>query len=160
MSWNSRTPDLLEPVVFTGPGGPFLPEAASIRPDPTTGRGGITPRLLALVAQLQTHGWRLSCWDPHQQNPHSDHPRGRACDVFPGTVGVLPSRAEKARTDNLVAGLQASAGQTGIHYLIWYGRIWNVSRADEGWRPYNGGGIYDPASITGGHYDHIHISVY
>jgi len=129
-------------------------------PDPSTGRGCITPRLLALVIQLQSRGWRLSCWDPHLRNPNSDHPKGRACDVFPGRIGVRPSIAETARGDALVTALQASAEQTGIHYLIWYGRIWSLDRDDEGWRPYNGGGAYDPTSITGGHYDHIHVSVY
>ncbi len=48
-----------------------------------------------------------------------------------------------------------------MSYLIWYGRIWSVERADEGWRPYNGaGGIYDETSVTGGHYDHVHVSMY
>lgn len=28
-----------------------------------------------------------------------------------------------------------------------------------GWRPYNGGGMHDPADVTGGHYDHLHITV-
>lgn len=27
-------------------------------------------------------------------------------------------------------------------------------RASEGWRPCTGGGMHDPASITGGHHDH------
>jgi len=49
--------------------------------------------------------------------------------------------------------------QIGVHYLVWYGRIWSVERAADGWRPYNGGGVYDPGDITGGHYDHLHISV-
>jgi hypothetical protein len=145
---------------FTGPGGTFTPEECSVVPDPSTGRGCLTPRMLALETQLKAQGWRLSCWDPHPQNPDSDHPKGRACDAFPGQGGVLPTAAEKARGDTLAAALQASAKQTGLNYLIWYGQIWSVTHADEGWRPYNGGGVYDPASITGGHYDHIHISVY
>jgi len=52
-----------------------------------------------------------------------------------------------------------------VHYLIWYGRIWNADRTHEGWRPYQGAGVYNttpttPDGITGGHYDHVHISVY
>jgi len=145
---------------FTGPGGTFAPQACSVIPDPSTGRGCLTPRMLALETQLKAQGWRLSCWDAHAWNPTSDHPLGRACDVFPGKGGVLPTAAQKARGDALVAALQASAKQTGVHYLIWYGRIWDIERAHEGWRTYNGGGVYDPHDITGGHYDHIHISVY
>ena len=30
---------------------------------------------------------------------------------------------------------------------------------DEGWRPYNGGGMHDPGDVTGGHYDHLHVTV-
>jgi len=143
-----------------GPGGTFRPEACSVRPDPTTGRGCLTPRTLNIATQLMAQGWNLSCWDEHAWNPTSDHPLGRACDVFPGPGGVLPTADQKARGDSLAATLQASAAQTGVSYLIWYGQIWTAERADQRWRPYNGGGIYDPGSITGGHYDHIHISVY
>lgn len=143
----------------TGPGGSFLPEACSVRPDPTTGRGCLTPRTLNIATQLMAQGWRISCWDAHAWNPDSDHPRGKACDVFPGRGGVLPDAAEKAQGDALAASLQAGAAQTGVSYLIWYGQQWSVARADEGWRPYGGGGVYDPSSITGGHFDHVHISV-
>jgi len=53
----------------------------------------------------------------------------------------------------------------GVHYLIWYGRIWNTERAREGWRPYRGAGVYNtipstPDGVTGGHFDHVHISVH
>ncbi|MDP9437052.1 MAG: hypothetical protein M3P93_18445 [Actinomycetota bacterium] len=143
----------------SGPGGAFAPEACSIRPDPTTGRGCLTPRTLNIATQLMAQGWSVSCWDEHAWNPNSDHPRGRACDAFPGLGGRLPTAAQKARGDALAASLQASAGQTGLSYLIWYGEQWSVSRAEEGWRRYGGGGVYDPRSITGGHYDHIHMSI-
>jgi len=116
--------------------------------------------MLNIATQLKSQGWSISCWDAHAWNPTSDHPLGRACDVFPGRGGVLPTAAEKANGDALAATLQASAAQTGVSYLIWYGQIWSVERADEGWRPYGGGGVYDPGSITGGHFDHVHISVY
>jgi hypothetical protein len=145
---------------ITGPGGSFAPEACSVIPDPTTGRGCLTPRMLNLALQLKAQGWSLSCWDAHAWNPTSDHPLGRACDAFPGRGGVLPTRQQKARGDALAATLQATASATGVKYLIWSGRIWNTARASDGWRPYGGGGVYNPASITGGHYDHVHISVY
>ena len=50
-----------------------------------------------------------------------------------------------------------------MHYLIWYGRIWNADRAHEGWRPYQGAGLYKTTpttldGITSGHYEHVHIS--
>jgi hypothetical protein len=146
-------------VGLTGPGGDFPPEACSVRPDPTTGRGCLTPRTHNLANQLVADGWRVSCWDAHEWNPDSDHPLGKACDVFPGRGGVLPSAAERAAGDDLAASLQASARRTGVAYLIWSGRQWSSARADEGWRRYNGGGAYDPGSVVGGHFDHIHVSI-
>ncbi len=97
--------------------------------------------------------WYPSCYRPSDPVAHSDHPLGKACDAPPGTYGTLPTAAQKA----------AGAAQTGVHYLIWYGRIWNADRAHEGWRPYRGAGVYNttpttPDGITGGHYDHVHIS--
>jgi hypothetical protein len=145
---------------FVGPGGAFAAQTCSVIPDPTTDRGCLTPRMAALAAQLTAQKRSLSCWDAHAWNPSSDHPLGKACDVFPGPGGVLPTAAQKTDGDALAAALQASAKQTGIHYLIWYGRIWSIDHDAQGWQPYNGGGVYDPADITGGHYDHIHISVY
>jgi hypothetical protein len=147
-------------TTVTGPGGAFAPEACSVRPDPTTGRGCLTPRMLNIATQLMAQGWTVSCWDEHAWNPRSDHPLGRACDAFPGPGGRMPTAAQKARGDALASSLQASASETGMSYLIWYGRHWSVGRGDEGWRPYKGGGVYDPVSVTGGHFDHLHISVY
>jgi hypothetical protein len=142
-----------------GAGGDFPPEACSVRPDPTTGRGCLTPRTLNLANQLIAGGWRVSCWDAHEWNPDSDHPLGKACDAFPGRGGVLPSAAQRAAGDALATSLQATAGRTGVAYLIWSGRQWSSARATEGWRPYSGGGTYDPDSVVGGHFDHIHISM-
>ena len=93
--------------------------------------------------------------EPHQRP--SPRPSLRR---VPRKGGVLPTAAQKATGDALAADLQAGAAQTGVHYLIWYGQIWSVDHPDDGWRPYNGGGVYDPGDITGGHYDHLHISVY
>lgn len=145
---------------LTGPGGTFPPEACSVVPDPSTGRGCLTPRMLNIYAQLVAQGWHPGCYRPGDPVPGSDHPQGKACDAPPGAYGVLPTAEQKARGDALAASLIVSAAQTGVHYLIWYGQIWNADRASEGWRPYNGAGVYDPANVTGGHYDHVHISVY
>ncbi|WP_232664981.1 hypothetical protein [Pseudonocardia sp. TRM90224] len=102
-----------------------------------------------------------SCWDQHAWNPSSDHPRGRACDFFPGTAGRF------AAGDDLEAGWQiaewfrANADALRVSYVIWQGRIWTAGGHDtpSGWgRPYGGGGIYDPHEATGGHFDHLHVS--
>ena len=151
--------------VFGGLGGAFAPQGCSVVPDPSTGVGCLTPRMAGLYAQLVGQGWRPACFRPSDPVAGSDHPLGRACDAPPGSYGVLPTAEQQARGDALAAGLQASAAQTGVNYLIWSGRIWSVDRAAEGWRPYTGAGVYNttpttPAGITGGHYDHVHISVF
>lgn len=38
------------------------------------------------------------------------------------------------------------------------GKIWSLDRDADGWRPYNGAGIHDPGNVTGGHFDHLHIT--
>jgi len=150
---------------FAGAGGGFPAQPCSVVPDPSTGTGCLTPRMAALYTQLVAQGWHPDCYRPSDPVAHSDHPLGKACDAPPGSYGVLPTAAQKAAGDALAASLQASAARTGVHYLIWYGRIWNTERAREGWRPYQGAGVYNttpstPDGITGGHYDHVHISVY
>ena len=145
--------------------GRLLPQACSVVPDPSTGTGCLTPRMAALYTQLVAQGWHPDCYRPSDPVAGSDHPLGKACDAPPGTYGMLPTAAQQAAGNALAASLQATAGRTGVHYLIWYGRIWNADRAHEGWRPYQGAGVYNttpstPTGITGGHYDHVHISVY
>ncbi|MGL5829392.1 MAG: hypothetical protein ACRC0L_07470 [Angustibacter sp.] len=135
-------------------------EECSIKPDPSTRKGGLTPRTAEIARGLKEQGWAISCWDEHAWNPSSDHPKGRACDVFPGRGGVRPTAAQKAKGDKLAAELLAGAPENNVKMLIWSGKIWTVSRKKEGWRRYDGGGVYDPKDIIGGHYDHVHISVY
>ncbi|MDL5154439.1 hypothetical protein [Actinomycetospora termitidis] len=57
--------------------------------------------------------------------------------------------------------LRENASELGVRYVIWQGRIWSRGAGDQGgWgRPYDGGGVYDPSDATGGHYDHVHVSV-
>lgn len=139
--------------------GTYLPEGCTIVPDPTTGRGCLTPRMNTALEAVQglSHS-SVACWDEHAWNPTSDHPRGQACDVFFGPGGVLPTPAGKTQGNALAQFFTQRADQYGINYLIWYGRMWRASTGE--WTPYSGGGIYDPADITGGHYDHVHISVH
>ncbi|WP_130290009.1 hypothetical protein [Pseudonocardia sediminis] len=101
------------------------------------------------------------CWDAHAWNPTSDHPQGRACDFFPTAAGRFPEGQELQNGWRLAEWLRAHASELKVSYIIWQGRIWTPGAPDEnGWgRPYNGGGVYDPNDATGGHYDHVHLSV-
>jgi Lysozyme like domain len=130
--------------------------------DPTSG-GRITLRMLHAYDEVQWAfgGWRwgVGCWDPHLWNPASDHPLGRACDFSVGHLGQFPDPTDRAIGWQLAHWLQANASALGVTYIIWDGHIWSPARAAQGWRPYDGGGVYNPNSPTGGHFDHVHVSV-
>ncbi len=130
-------------------------------PDPTGTGGCVTPATAWLLQQTATAfpGLPVSCWDAHAWNPTSDHPRGKACDFTIGRIGRFPGPDDVQRGWGMAEWFRANAPALHISYVIWQGRIWSVARGDEGWRPYTGGGIYDPTNPTGGHYDHIHVSV-
>lgn len=138
--------------------GVWPPEEATIT-DPSGTGGQVTPRTAAWVAQANTALGKLSlsCWDAHLWNPTSDHPKGRACDLFVGT-DARQSAPARAAGDRIANWAIQTAATTGLHYVIWYGKIWSARTGQ--WRPYNGGGVYDPSNATGGHYDHVHVSLY
>ena len=131
--------------------------------DDPTSRGRITRRMLHTYQEVQRvfggWPWGVHCWDPHTWNLTSDHPKGRACDFTVGSIDRFPDAADRATGWRLAYWLQANAGPLGVSYIIWNGHIWNPRYAAAGWRPYNGAGIYNPRSPTGGHYDHVHLSV-
>lgn len=129
--------------------------------DDPTSNGKITARTAYVLAQVRARfpesSW--ACWSP-RPGTDSDHPRGRACD---GTFGNSIGQAAKGHALEygweVTNWLKANATKLGVEYLIWQGKIWSVARSGEGWRPYDGGGMHDPAAITGGHFDHVHLNV-
>jgi hypothetical protein len=126
--------------------------------DPTT-TGCLTPAAAHLYDQVDVAfgpwTWGVTCWDRHAWNPSSDHPRGRACDYTVGSIGHHPSDEDTTVGWQLADWLTAHAAALQVRYVIWQGQIWQRST---GWRPYGGGGVYDPTDATGGHYDHVHVS--
>ncbi|MBF5083096.1 hypothetical protein [Quadrisphaera sp. INWT6] len=147
--------DTRDATPFTGAGG-----GCTIF-DPTGTGGCVTP---ATAWLLQQAGARFgqqptSCWDAHAWNPTSDHPKGRGCDVTFGTAGRFPGESDKAAGWVFAMWLVSNAKALHVSYVIWQGQIWSTARAGEGWRTYTGGGVYDPTSPVGGHYDHVHVSV-
>jgi hypothetical protein len=153
---------LRDPAAWTGgPTGCRLP-------DPTGGRcltGATHHGLDAAAAAF--HGWdagpairSAGCWDRHAWNPRSDHPQGRACDLFATRAGRFADGAELADGWRVAQWFRGHAGPLRVKYVIWQGRYWAPSvRDQDGWgRRYSGGGVYDVAGATGGHYDHVHVS--
>jgi hypothetical protein len=126
--------------------------------DPTT-TGCLTPATAHLYEQVHAAfgpwPWGVTCWDAHAWNPLSDHPRGAACDYTVGVIGQHPADTDEAVGWQLADWLTTYAAALRVKYVIWQGQTWQPS---SGWRPYSGGGVYDPSEATGGHYDHVHVS--
>jgi hypothetical protein len=137
-------------AVKRNPDGSWPDEGCTIRPDPTTGSGCLTPRTWHLVQQAKAAGFP----DPrcYRIDDHGEHPKGRACD-FMMTPGGEASGAQKARGDAMASWAVANADRLGLKYVIWFRRIWNRSK---GWHPYQTIANNDP---SGWHTNHVHISV-
>lgn len=78
-----------------------------------------------------------------RETANSDHPKGLALDFM----------CDSAQGDQISSFLQANYAIYNITYIIWKQRIWNVSRASEGWRQ-----MEDRGSPTANHFDHVHAS--
>lgn len=141
------------------------PEEQCSEADPTQPKNSkacVTPRTAILVELAKSEDFGHDgayCWDPHAQNPKSDHPKGKACDFTFGKLGKFPGDADVKRGDALANYLKENYDTWGVDYVIWQGQIWSRSKNDQGWREYSGGGAYDPSDATGGHYDHVHASM-
>jgi len=129
--------------------------------DHPTSDGQITARMLHLYQQgtatfLDT-SW--ACYSP-RPGTRSEHPLGRACDLtFGNAIGQHPTPAQLEAGWDITNWMKDHAETLGVEYLIWQGKIWSLSRDAEGWRDYTGGGMHDPGDVTGGHYDHLHVTV-
>ncbi|BCJ46193.1 hypothetical protein GCM10010168_51420 [Actinoplanes ianthinogenes] len=142
-------PGSVEPAP-RNPDGSWPHEGCVIKPDPTTGRGCLTPRTDHIVKQAAAYG-KPGCWRP---SDHGEHPKGRACDWMM-TSGGEAHGEQKAKGDSMAAWAVANADKLGIMYVIWYRRIWTPER---GWHDYNNPwGGNDP---SGWHTNHVHISMY
>jgi hypothetical protein len=162
---------------------PFTGAVTGCKLSDPTSRGCLTATTLhGLESEVDAFGAfragptlrSASCWDAHAWNPTSDHTKGKACDLFPGAPGKF------AAGDALIEGwrvanwYRANAAALHVKYLIWQGRYWQASGSKVsgskvsgnvggdiggGWgERYDGGGVYNTRSATGGHYDHVHVS--
>jgi hypothetical protein len=153
--------DVGQAASVPGAGGPTVtrwPAEQANVPDPSGTGGQVTPRLAALYRALDDRGSTrgASCVGNRPDNPNSDHPHGRACDI-----PINPNDpADVARGWDIAHWLTTHQPTYGIRYIIWQGRIWTATQPV--WETYESS-AYDcpnPANITGCHLDHLHISVY
>ncbi|MFG3423179.1 hypothetical protein [Micromonospora sp. NPDC048063] len=127
-------------------------EGCTVRPDPTTGRGCLTPRTAHVIAQAKQAGYgNPGCYRPAGPG---EHPKGRACDWMM-TSGGPATGAQRQRGDAMAAWAVANADRLGIMYVIWYRQVWSPAR---GWRPYRN--PFGQTGPGGEHTNHVHISVY
>lgn len=140
-----------------GDPGPVDGDGGELVDDPTSD-GQITRRMLNVYEQTLA-AFPDSTWACYSPRPgqKSEHPLGRACDVaFGNAIGQYPTPTQLELGWEVTDWLIEHTDTLGIDYLIWQGEIWSPGT---GWRPYNGGGMHNPDDVTGGHYDHLHISV-
>ncbi|WP_353050456.1 hypothetical protein [Cellulosimicrobium sp. Marseille-Q4280] len=129
--------------------------------DDPTSDGQITARTAQVMdlALAEFPGSSWSCWSP-RPGTRSEHPLGRACDVTYGNaLGEAATGDALEQGWAMTAWLQTHAEVLGVDYVIWQGGIWSSRWWGAEWRPYDGGGMHDPAAVTGGHFDHLHVTV-
>ncbi|MFD4668888.1 peptidase inhibitor family I36 protein [Lentzea sp. NPDC058450] len=138
------------PTYAAPPNNPH-PSAATRAPKATARTQFVDDQIARLTGEKQ-------CWvgDYRPGQPStSNHNTGNALDcTISSAIGSYPSEAQKAQGWKLAYWLQKYAAALDVRYVIWQGKIWSVARASEGWRTYTGG-----SGVTGGHYDHVHVSV-
>ena len=127
-----------------------LPSGAALTSRTDVGlRAALSTGLLALA--------NARCWDAHEWNPTSDHPLGKACDLFQ----TYTTAAGVATGWKLANWFVANQAVLGINYVIWQNKIWSAG-SPAAWGPYYSTvyGCPDENNITGCHMDHIHVSFY
>ncbi|MGW3201934.1 peptidoglycan DD-metalloendopeptidase family protein [Streptomyces sp. NPDC001118] len=162
------------PTANAGAAGP-IPVAVNLPPAPAPYTGGATgcdqpdPSGGRCLTGATAHGYqeiinKFPLWNSigcqEDRSDGGEHPLGRACDWAPGPLGSRPNPAQLSLGWALAGWLRAHASELHVWYVIWQGRIWSVRHPEDqgGWgRPYVNG-IDDPTTITGGHYDHVHVS--
>lgn len=80
----------------------------------------------------------------------SDHPNGYAVDYM---IDNYRSQNGQALGWKIAEWNRQNAEELGIQYIIFEQKIWNIDRADEGWRP-----MEDRGSPVSNHRDHVHAS--
>ncbi|GIJ44476.1 hypothetical protein Val02_13620 [Virgisporangium aliadipatigenens] len=137
------------------PDGSWPKESCSVKPDPTTKNGCLTPRTNHARLQAVAAGFNhyTACYRSAEDG--GEHPRGRACDFAADETGfqnVAASGSDKDYGDRLATYFINNSSKLAVLYVIWYNRIWQSATGN--WKAYNGGG--DPAS---NHTNHVHLSV-
>lgn len=79
-----------------------------------------------------------------------DHPKGLAVDYM---IPDYTTSKSKKRAHELANWFKKNADSLAVQYVIYDQKIWNIDKADEGWRQ-----MEDRGSPTQNHKDHVHVS--
>lgn len=132
----------------------------NVNPHPSaTGRApAATARTQFVDNEIARLTGEKDCWVGgyrSYQPSTSNHNTGNALDCeISNSIGTYPSATQKAQGTKLANWLQTHASRLQVRYVIWDGKIWSVARSSEGWRDYT-----VARDVTGGHFDHVHVSV-
>ncbi|WP_385625259.1 lytic transglycosylase domain-containing protein (plasmid) [Streptomyces sp. P8-A8] len=152
------------PVAVSLPGSPAGYRGGATAcsyPDPTGGRcltGAASHGYKEILKKWPRWHGGAGCQTPRSEG--GEHPLGRACDYTPGTLGKRASGTALTQGWTLAAWLRKNADTLHVQYIIWQGRIRSINHPQDqnGWgRPYDHG-LNNPHTVTGGHYDHVHVT--
>lgn len=107
--------------------------------------GAVKPWVKAAANEVGNRFGVTTIYGVGQRDRQSDHPKGLALDFMVGN--------DLVKGDQIANFLQSNHDHYSVTYIIWKQRIWNVSRASEGWRA-----MPDRGGLTENHFDHIHVS--
>jgi hypothetical protein len=112
---------------------------------------GLTANAIGVHRAARAAWPEIKTYYGYRNDPSSDHYTGKALDLM--IPGYTSSTGKKLGAD-VAAWAVANQPNLHIQYVIWDQHIWNVSRADEGWRL-----MADRGSDSANHKNHVHISV-
>lgn len=119
----------------TSPNNPYGPSKSC--------NGCWTPRAAWVRDTIQAQ-FGMKCTTYKSGSATSDHRNGNGMDCW-GT---------RTQMYNLSRWAAANASSLKVSYVIFEQRVWNIKRANEGWR-----WMADRGNRTANHYDHVHISI-
>ena len=119
-----------------------------INVSPTLWRGYVRLAILYVVARFITSGFGVGTYPGHDPN------QDRAADFM---VPGWQTPRGKALGDKLANWLanQRTMSRLAGWYVIWNGKIWSMTRPEQGWLPYFNRNSTDPSKS---HKNHLHWS--
>ena len=123
-----------------------------------SGEDGLQPDALRAYRCVKKTWPQINDIGGKRKEAGSDHNDGKAIDVM---IPNYKTETGKALGDAVAQWAIDNTQGLGVTYVIWQERIWNKSRASEGWRECSGphATCYSGSDDSASHRNHVHISV-